>query len=91
MLYQTRLAAFIALMSYSVIGVDPVVGQTIPKSLQGGGDPETTVKDRKNAWVVGLVGGVFEGSFMRFAEDVPNPDRHQDEWCCLSWRPARPQ
>ena len=69
MMYQTRLAAFIALMLYSVIGVDPVVGQAIPKSLQGG-DPEATVKDRKNAWAVGLVGGVFEGTFMRFAEDI---------------------
>jgi TRAP-type uncharacterized transport system substrate-binding protein len=69
MAYRIRLAVFVALISCSLAGIDPVAGQAIPKSLQGG-DPETIVKDRKNAWVVGLVGGVFEGSFMRFAEDI---------------------
>jgi TRAP-type uncharacterized transport system substrate-binding protein len=70
MVYRTRLAAFIALILGSLIGIDPVIGQAIPKLLQGSGDSEAVVKDRKNAWIVGLVGGVFEGSFMRFAEDM---------------------
>jgi TRAP-type uncharacterized transport system substrate-binding protein len=69
MVYRTRLAASIALIFGSLIGIDPVIGQTIPKSLQGG-DSESAVKDRKNAWTLGLVGGVFEGSFMRFAEEI---------------------
>src|SRR5258708_33759468 len=69
MVYRTRLAASIALVLGSLIGIDPVIGQTIPKLLQGG-DSEVVLKDRKNAWIVGLVGGVFEGSFMRFAEEI---------------------
>jgi TRAP-type uncharacterized transport system substrate-binding protein len=69
MVYRTRLAAFIALILGSLIGIGPVIGQAIPKLLQGG-DSEAVTKDRKNAWIVGLVGGVFEGSFMRFAEDI---------------------
>ena len=40
------------------------------QQLLPGGDSETIMKDRKNAWIVGLVGGVFEGSFMRFAEEI---------------------
>jgi TRAP-type uncharacterized transport system substrate-binding protein len=47
----------------------PAIAQTIPKSLQGG-DPEATLRDRKNAWSVGVVGGLFEGTFMRFAEEI---------------------
>jgi hypothetical protein len=69
MVYRTRLAASIALILGSLIGIDRVIGQTIPKSQQGG-DSESAVKDRKNAWTLGLVGGVFEGSFMRFAEEI---------------------
>jgi len=69
MAYRTRLAAFVALIFGSLIGIAPAVGQAIPKSLQGG-DPESILRERKNAWTVGLVGGLFEGTFMRFAEEI---------------------
>jgi TRAP-type uncharacterized transport system substrate-binding protein len=69
MVYRTHLFAIIVLILGALIGIDPIIAQTIPKMLQGG-DSEVTLKDRKNAWIVGLVGGVFEGSFMRFAEDI---------------------
>src|SRR6266403_4524633 len=77
MVYRTRLAAFIALISGLLIGIDPVIGQAIPKLLQG--DSEATLRDRKNAWTVGLVGGVFEGSFMRFAEEIRRVVDDNDE------------
>jgi TRAP-type uncharacterized transport system substrate-binding protein len=69
MVYRTHLFAIIVLILGALIEIDPIIAQTIPKMLQGG-DSEVTLKDRKNAWIVGLVGGVFEGSFMRFAEDI---------------------
>jgi TRAP-type uncharacterized transport system substrate-binding protein len=69
MAYRTRLAAFVVLALGFLIVIIPAIAQTIPKSLQGG-DPEATLRERKNAWSVGLVGGLFEGSFMRFAEEI---------------------
>ena len=66
-MYRTRFAAFVAL-AFGFLIV-PAIAQTIPKSLQGG-DPEASVRERKNTWSVGLVGGLFEGTFMRFAEEI---------------------
>jgi TRAP-type uncharacterized transport system substrate-binding protein len=43
--------------------------QQIPKSFQPSG-PEAEVKTKKNAWTVGIAGGIFEGTFFRFAEDM---------------------
>src|SRR5262245_4867240 len=69
MAYRTRLAAFVALVLGLLIVIIPAIAQTIPKSLQGG-DSESIVRERRNAWSLGLVGGLFEGSFMRFAEEI---------------------
>jgi uncharacterized protein len=69
MAYQTRLAAFVALAFGFLIGIVPASAQSIPKSLQGG-DAESVLRERKNAWTVGLAGGLFEGTFMRFAEEI---------------------
>jgi TRAP-type uncharacterized transport system substrate-binding protein len=69
MAYRTRLTAFVALVLGSLIGIVPATAQAIPKSLQGG-DPEAVLRERKNQWTVGLVGGLFEGTFMRFAEEI---------------------
>lgn len=43
--------------------------QEIPKSLQQGG-PDAEMRVKKNAWTVGIAGGIFEGTFFRFAEDM---------------------
>jgi TRAP-type uncharacterized transport system substrate-binding protein len=69
MAYQTRLAAFVALAFGFLIGIVPASAQSIPKSLQGG-DAESVLRERKNAWTVGVAGGLFEGTFMRFAEEI---------------------
>jgi len=47
----------------------PIVAQEIPKSLQGG-DSEWALKQRKNAWTVGVVGGLLSGTYMRFADEL---------------------
>jgi TRAP-type uncharacterized transport system substrate-binding protein len=70
MVYLTRFAACLALIAGSLIGLVPANAQAIPKSLQGAGDPEAILRERKNQWTVGLVGGLFEGTFMRFAEEI---------------------
>jgi len=68
--YRIRFAAFIAFIFGSLIGSMPATSQILAKSLPPGGESEAVLRERKNAWTVGLVGGVFEGSFMRFAEEI---------------------
>jgi TRAP transporter TAXI family solute receptor len=43
--------------------------QSVPKSLQGGGS-EKQIKQRKNTWTIGLVGGQSSGTYMRFADEL---------------------
>jgi len=69
MWYRLRIAALAAAASLYLHAAIPSHAQAIPKSLQGG-DAEVVVKDRMNAWTVGLVGGLMEGTFMRFAEEI---------------------
>jgi TRAP-type uncharacterized transport system substrate-binding protein len=69
MAYPARLAAFIALLLGFLIGIAPATAQPNPKSLQGD-DTESVLLERKNQWTVGLVGGLFEGTFIRFAEEI---------------------
>src|ERR1700760_3739088 len=47
----------------------PARAQAIPKSLQPNGS-ETATKDRRNAWVVGVAGGLLSGTYMRFADEL---------------------
>jgi TRAP-type uncharacterized transport system substrate-binding protein len=57
------------LLAGSTVGVRPGVAQVIPKSLQQGGT-EDAIKDAKNAWTVGVVGGLASGTYMAFAVDL---------------------
>lgn len=47
----------------------PVAAQSIPKSLQPG-VPESTIKEKKNNWTVGVVGGLLSGTYMKFADEL---------------------
>jgi TRAP-type uncharacterized transport system substrate-binding protein len=47
----------------------PPWAQEIPKSIQQGG-PDAEMRLRKNAWTVGIAGGIVDGTFFRFAEDM---------------------
>jgi TRAP-type uncharacterized transport system substrate-binding protein len=46
-----------------------VAAQVVPKSLQEGGT-DAVMRERKNAWTVGIVGGLLSGSYMRFADEM---------------------
>jgi TRAP-type uncharacterized transport system substrate-binding protein len=48
---------------------EPTWAQDIPQSLQQGG-PDAEMKLRRNAWTVGIAGGIVDGTFFRFAEDM---------------------
>jgi TRAP transporter TAXI family solute receptor len=60
-----------ALLLITAVGVSvrPVAAQVIPKSLQQGGS-EDDIKNTKNAWTIGIVGGLATGTYMRFAVDL---------------------
>ena len=51
------------------IGVRPAAAQVIPQSLQQSASDEK-LKESKNAWTVGIVGGLADGTYMRFAVDL---------------------
>ncbi len=42
--------------------------QQIPNSLQGG--PESALKNNKNSWTVGVVGGLLDGTYMRLVDEI---------------------
>src|ERR1700744_2310983 len=43
-----------------------LAAQTVPKSPQS----DEVLRERKNAWTVGIVGGLLSGSYMRFADEM---------------------
>jgi len=46
-----------------------LAAQVVPKSIQEGGT-DAELRERKNAWTVGIVGGLLSGSYMRFADEM---------------------
>ena len=59
----------LTLFAAPAVGVRPVAAQVIPKSLQQGGT-EKDIRETKNAWTVGIVGGLASGTYMRFAVEL---------------------
>src|SRR3984885_9498985 len=46
-----------------------LAAQTVPKSGHEG-DSDAVIRARKNAWTVGIAGGLLSGSYMRFADEI---------------------
>ena len=53
----------------SLFRIDVANAQTIPKSIQQGGS-DAVIKERKNAWTVGIAGGLIDGTYMRIADEL---------------------
>ena len=68
-MYRAVFLGSLAVVLTSWFQVDAARAQTIPKSLQQGGS-ESAIKERKNAWTVGIVGGLIDGTYMRFADEL---------------------
>ena len=49
--------------------IDLANAQAIPKSIEQGGS-DWVIKERKNAWTVGIAGGLIDGTYMRFADEL---------------------
>jgi TRAP-type uncharacterized transport system substrate-binding protein len=59
------IASIVGLFSFNL------AAQVIPKSIQQGGT-DAALRERKNAWTVGIVGGLISGTYMRFADEMAN-------------------
>src|SRR3954452_13313682 len=68
-LYRSLIIFIIAIALASSSRIDAANAQVIPKSLQEGGS-EYAIRERKNAWTVGIAGGLIDGTYMRFADEL---------------------
>ena len=61
------------LLALVILGISPSIApvgaQNVPQAIQQGGS-DNEVKERKNAWTVGIVGGLISGAQMRFADEM---------------------
>lgn len=62
-------AAALILLAIMAIGTSPAGAQAIPKSLEQHRS-DASIRAAKNAWTVGVVGGLFSGTYMRFAVEL---------------------
>jgi len=67
MRHRVILASIVAL----VIGLFSfnLAAQVIPRSIQEGG-PDAALREKKNAWTVGIAGGLLSGTYMRFVDEM---------------------
>ena len=68
-MYLVRILFAITIALTMLSRIDTVTAQVIPKSLSEGGT-EFAIKQRKNTWTVGVVGGLIDGTYMRFADEL---------------------
>src|SRR5579863_3291199 len=62
---------FVAFLVATIIGLFNfnATAQVVPNSLSQGGT-ETALREKKNDWTVGFVGGLFTGTYMRLAAEM---------------------
>ena len=66
---KSSLYLFIAIALASSSRIDAANAQVIPKSLRRVA-ATAAIKQRKNAWTVGVAGGLIDGTYMRFADEL---------------------
>jgi len=63
------LACTFGLGSLEVATIRSAQAQAVPKSLEEGG-PDAVLRNKKNAWTVGVAGGQLSGTYMTFANEL---------------------
>jgi len=48
----------------------PAFGQKIPEALKQSGNTEAAIREKRNAWTVGVAGGLMSGTYMTFANEL---------------------
>jgi TRAP-type uncharacterized transport system substrate-binding protein len=66
-----RSRLLLACLTALAIGLFSVnlAAQSIPKSIQEGGS-DAALREKKNAWTIGIVGGLLSGTYMRFVDEM---------------------
>lgn len=64
-----RLVLAGALASAVCLSIGSLAAQTVPKTIQEGGS-DAAMRERKNAWTVGIAGGLISGTYMRFVDEM---------------------
>jgi TRAP-type uncharacterized transport system substrate-binding protein len=66
-----RSRVVLACLTALAIGLFSVnlAAQSIPKSIQEGGS-DAALREKKNAWTIGIVGGLLSGTYMRFVDEM---------------------
>lgn len=68
---RNLIAALAACTVLSTVAVTaPAFGQAIPESLKQSGNTEASIKEKRNAWTVGVAGGLMSGTYMTFADEL---------------------
>jgi hypothetical protein len=60
--------ASVMALAIGLFSVD-LAAQVVPKSIREGGT-DAALRDRKNAWIVGIAGGLLSGTYMRFVDEM---------------------
>ena len=63
------LAVTMVVAPTSFFQIDAVKAQTLPKVVQDTGS-DSVMRQRKNNWTVGVAGGLIDGTYMRFADEL---------------------
>lgn len=58
-----------AVLSIAAVAT-PALGQAVPDSLKQSGNTESAIKEKRNAWTVGVAGGLISGTYMTFANEL---------------------
>ncbi|HEY2532082.1 MAG TPA: TAXI family TRAP transporter solute-binding subunit [Xanthobacteraceae bacterium] len=61
-------AAAVLASTLGLLSID-VSAQVVPKAIQEGG-PDAALREQKNAWTVGIAGGLFSGTYMRLVAEM---------------------
>jgi TRAP-type uncharacterized transport system substrate-binding protein len=62
------IGAFLVVLAVCLFGVN-LSAQVVPKSISAGGS-DAALRDQENAWTIGIVGGLFSGTYMRLVVEM---------------------
>ncbi len=60
--------AFLVVLAVCSFSVN-LSAQVVPKSISAGGS-DAALRDQENAWTIGIVGGLFSGTYMRLVDEM---------------------
>jgi TRAP-type uncharacterized transport system substrate-binding protein len=66
---RSKVLLAVGVLAFLQSPTDTANAQEIPKTLRGVGS-EAAIRQRKNAWTVGIAGGLIDGTYMRLVDEL---------------------